>query len=379
MRPYYAKDGITIFNADCLDVLPTLAAGSVDSVVTDPPAGIAFMGKEWDTFPTRKRPKGHCFADGRIRPGIAEGQEFRPQNRVPFIAFLAAALAECLRVARPGAYLLCWALPRTSHWTGTAIEDAGWVIQDRITHLFGQGFPKHKSKLKPACEDWWLAWKPDRLVAPLPGLDSCRVPIEGDIDPDRKGYNVTGNGKAGYMGFPGCRGRAAEVPHPDSPRHDARGRYPANVVLDEEAARLLDEQSGPCPSGEKKPHHRRHTAKGWSGPFAEDNDGPAFHALTGGDTGSASRFFYVAKASPADRGAGNTHPTVKSMALMRWLVNLVTPPGGTVLDPFTGSGTTLLAARDLFLKAVGVEREEAYAAIAVKRLEQGVLPFMAAE
>jgi hypothetical protein len=99
---------------DCLEILPTIPSGSVDAVVTDPPAGLAFMGKDWDTFRSRGR----------------------------FVDFLAPRLAECLRVAKPGARMLCWAIPRTSHWTGTAIEDAGWEIVDVVTHIGGQGFPK---------------------------------------------------------------------------------------------------------------------------------------------------------------------------------------------------------------------------------------------
>src|SRR6478752_3213828 len=135
---------------DCLQVLPTLESASVDAVVTDPPAGIAFMGKEWDTF-SAEAPEWTRRTDGAdtvgFANGIGQGRHVRDNRkyREPFIAFLSASLAECLRVAKPGARLLCWAIPRTSHWTGTAIEDAGWVIEDRISHLFGQGFPKAQS------------------------------------------------------------------------------------------------------------------------------------------------------------------------------------------------------------------------------------------
>lgn len=160
MTPTFSDTGITLYCAEALETLKTLPDASVDSVVSDPPSGISFMGAKWD---------GH------------------KGGRDEWIAWLASIMSECLRIAKPGSYALVWALPRTSHWTGTAIEDAGWVIQDRISHLFGQGFPKHKSKLKPACEDWWLAWKPDRYATPLPGLDGCRIGVNGGRDRTGRG------------------------------------------------------------------------------------------------------------------------------------------------------------------------------------------------
>ena len=143
------------------------------------------------------------------------------------------------------------------------------------------------------------------------------------------------------------------------------GRWPANVVLDEQAAAMLDAQSGVTSS----------TARvGFPG--GKTFGGGEMKAETGvwfGDTGGASRFFYTAKASRADRstnGANNTHPTVKPTDLMRWLVRLVTPPGGVVLDPFAGSGSTLVAARAEGVRCIGIEREDEYAEIIAQRLSQ---------
>lgn len=113
--PYYVDESVRLFHGDCLDVLRTLPDASVDAVVTDPPAGIAFMGKSWD----------------KDRGG-----------RVGWVAWMAEVMSEALRVTKPGGYALVWALPRTSHWTACGIEDAGWEIRDCITHLFGSGFPK---------------------------------------------------------------------------------------------------------------------------------------------------------------------------------------------------------------------------------------------
>lgn len=127
------EDGpVRVLAGDCLVRLRELPDASVDALVTDPPAGISFMSREWDTFPTRRRPDGHAFADGRARPGIAEGQEYRPGACDGFVAFMTEVAAECLRVLKPGAHGLVWAIPRTSHWTATALENAGFEIRDVV-------------------------------------------------------------------------------------------------------------------------------------------------------------------------------------------------------------------------------------------------------
>ena len=144
------------------------------------------------------------------------------------------------------------------------------------------------------------------------------------------------------------------------------GRWPANVVLDPEAAAALDKQSGITTAGAAG-------KKGSSG-FVNGYDGD--YEVPYGDTGGASRFFYCAKASRTDRGTGNTHPTVKPVELMRWLVRLVTPPGGTVLDPFAGSGSTLIAATIEGRQSIGVEPEPDYLDIIRHRLTQPIAPVL---
>jgi hypothetical protein len=131
MTPYYQNDAVTLYAGDCLAVLPTLPDNSVDAVVTDPPAGISFMGRDWDDH----------------RGG-----------REQWAAWLAQVMREVYRLAKPGAHALVWALPRTSHWTAIGIEDAGWEIRDRVTHLFGTGFPKSLdvSKAIDKRRDWAL-------------------------------------------------------------------------------------------------------------------------------------------------------------------------------------------------------------------------------
>lgn len=237
-----------------------LADCSVDSVVTDPPAGISFMGKDWDTFPTRSRPEGYRFADGRARPGVSGGQEYRPGNRAPFIAFMTEAMAECLRVLKPGGHALVWAIPRTSHWTATAIEDAGFEVREVVTHLFGQGFPKsldiaralakvtgaesHEARqwdgwgtaLKPAAEFWILARKPFKgsvaanILAHGTGalnIDGCRVGVTKRVpgsmttDAARDAGVYSGN-QDGSWG-----NETLEM----GGHNPNLGRWPANVIL----------------------------------------------------------------------------------------------------------------------------------------------------
>jgi hypothetical protein len=140
--PFWEHDtlDLALYHGDAMAVLPSFPDGWFDAVVTDPPAGISFMGKEWDSFGARppgrsgyKTRDGNAFLeDGR---GLTVAASAR--NRAAFVAFLTPIMAECLRVCRPGAVALVWALPRTSHWTGTALEDAGWQIEDKLCHLFG--------------------------------------------------------------------------------------------------------------------------------------------------------------------------------------------------------------------------------------------------
>jgi len=383
------NDRCRLYRGDSADLLSVTHPGSVHAVVTDPPAGIGFMGKDWD------KDKG---------------------GRDAWVAWLAGIMRGAFEALKPGGHALVWALPRTSHWTATALEDAGFEIRDVVVHLFGTGFPKSHdvakaiakghaeqrhgadwqgwgTALKPASEHWILA----------------RKPLDGTV-----AANVLEHGTGG-LNVDGCRiayaseadRAAAIVPQPDF--HSAKGlctmldagrrngemfdprggRWPANVTLDEEAAAMLDEQSGTIKS-------RAGGVAGWQrGGYVGGAYEPI--ARTGyDDSGGASRFFYVAKVSRKERDAGvetvrdagvetvrdaggaqhtasvrlanNHHPTVKPTALMRWLCRLITPPGGTVLDMFAGSGSTGLAAIAEGFRFIGIEREAEYADIAKARL-----------
>ncbi len=264
---------------------------------------------------------------------------------------------------RPGGYLLAFGSPRTFHRLACAIEDAGLAIKDCLCWLYGQGFPKHPSLLKPAWEPVIVARAPGRG----PGLrtHACRFPIAALGPGERR--TSPGTGQAGYSGgF--RRGWEYQGPrHPESVRYHAAGRWPANVCLDEAAAALLDAQAG-----EREPGHlpgQRNT----SGYAPSLIQGPTPHGPVRLDGGGASRFFYVPKASRRERDAGlggerNPHPTVKPLALMRWLVRLVAAPGALICDPFAGSGTTAIAALQEGCRCLAVENDPRSVEIACQRI-----------
>lgn len=394
-----------IYQGDSLGVLKGLEADSVDSLVTDPPAGISFMGKGWDSD------KG---------------------GREAWVTWMAEVMAEALRVLKPGAHGLVWALPRTSHWTATALENAGFEVRDVVTHLFGTGFPKsldiskaidkaagaerevigrsqyadrnpngHQTgngmgkivmsasitapatdaarewqgwgtALKPASEHWILVRKPlsERTVAANVlkhgtggiNIDGCRIASPDPVwsipeDAKPRTSSMAYENKKGANSDSMIKNRAGCEGSP-------LGRFPANLVLDEEAAAALDEQSGLSTSRAGNPNRGvKDASKAVTSFDAKKGVGQEHN-----DSGGASRFFYCAKASKSDRGEGNTHPTVKSSSLMAYLVRLVTPPKGVVLDPFMGSGSTGVAAEKEGFEFIGIEQDESYFAIAGKRL-----------
>lgn len=357
------------------------------------------MGKGWDTFTAREH----------------------------FVEYLEAIFIQCLRVLKPGAHGFVWALPRTSHWTATALEDAGFEVRDVVTHLFGQGFPKSLNvsiaidksagvmrargkalcaagagdrediqgvpgksveahvavtdaarewagwgtALKPAAEHWILVRKPlDGTVAAnvqkhgtgALNIDGCRIGVSPADSAAMERCNTSGSGR-----FHASTGTSYGRPSPSGPLDTSQGRWPANLTLDEEAARMLDEQSGDRPGfsggGTNGAGFRREYVNG----ARADTELPAHYY---GDSGGASRFFYVAKASTRERKRYNDHPTVKAVELMRWLCRLVTPPNGWVIDPFLGSGSTGVACAKEEFNFIGIERDRQNYLISKHRLRR---------
>jgi DNA modification methylase len=352
------SDAVTLYVGDCLDVLPTLPAGSVDAVVTDPPYGLEFMGKEWDAiggehWRTDVTPdttgRGSWLGSGKPTPRYG-------RSGVAMQEWFAKHFAAVLNVLKPGGYLLSFSGTRTYHRLACGLEDAGFEVRDCLMWVYGSGFPKHKACLKPAYEPILLARKPGRLSTPL-NIDECRI---GD-EVREAAYTSLAPCKRNNIGGEGTqearRGTQGEP-------KEYVGRWPANVLHDgsEEVLEAFAEY-GERPSGGGNKASRsalgRMNDDGWQ-PTATDQTYTV-------NSGTAARFFYTAKASQEDRGEGNRHPTVKPQQLMRWLVRLVCPAGGVVLDPFAGSGSTGLAAEKQNRRAILVERDPQYAAIIRKR------------
>lgn len=394
---------VSLYHGDCLNVLAGMPDNSVDSIVTDPPYGISFMNKKWD-------------------------------YDVPSVAIW----TECLRVLKPGGHILAFASARTQHKMATNIEDAGFEIRDMVTYLYdtsesakalveslssdqrklldatfgrdamlawvyGSGFPKSHN-LKDEWEGWGSALKPalepiTMARKPFKGTLSSNVLIHGTGALNIDGCRVEWpDGKVPEVGTPGWGGPAKKltaVPGQEGETVDRSqpselGRWPANLIHDGS-----DEVTGLFPystSGAMKADTKR---------SAQDEAGSVCYGTFGGNfasdnikanSGSASRFFYCAKATRKDRNEGmedpgpqfrhgatlrnientatrgNNHPTVKPTELMRWLCRLVTPPGGVVLDPFMGSGSTGKAALIEGFGFTGIELDEGSYQIAEARV-----------
>jgi DNA modification methylase len=411
VRVCYLTDMLKLFHGDCLKVLPTLEENSVDSIVTDPPYELGFMGKKWD----------------------ATG-----------IAFNVDVWREAYRVLKPGGHLLAFSGSRTYHRMAVAIEDAGFEIRDQIMWVYGSGFPKsmaidkqldkqlgverevvgrnpnsreNSTKdntlfesgtvgktdyiTKPSSEEakkwegWGTALKPAHEPIVL-----ARKPLEGTVV-----NNILKHGVGG-INIDDSRVPGEEIPinklemwsgfgEKVKPEYEQemnnKGRFPANLIHDgsEEVIELF-----PRAKGGAYPAKR---GKAVATTFAsgQETEG-GFRAM--GDDGSAARFFYCAKANKRDRNDGldgfevkrpdtrtktgmgtfdekgvaaqsNHHPTVKPIALMQYLVRLITPPTGIVLDPFMGSGSTGKACMYEGFSFIGIDQSEEYVKISQARID----------
>jgi site-specific DNA-methyltransferase (adenine-specific) len=401
MNSHYQRDNITLYHGDLREVLPTLPEASVDFVCTDPPYGLGFMGHDWD----------HGV------PGVSYWEVIR-------------------RVCKPGALMLAFGGTRTYHRLTCAIEDARWEIRDCLMWLYGQGFPKAPDvgvlidKAKGATREVvgtklgqpgysladhgrtnevygdlhnptaecavtapatdlakrWTGWANSLKPAWEPIILAMK-PLDGTLAHNAEQWGVAG------VNVNGSRIGTDSTVRTRNPRSEsdggwvsvnrspvggsASGRWPANLLLDEEAAGRLDEQTGTLTSGLMKAGQQRNRSRGEGGGAPSGSgDFPDMASERGtyGDSGGASRFFYVAKATKKERnpaqGPKNDHPTVKPLKLMEYLLTLLsTPTGGLVLDPFAGSGSTLLAAKQLGRACIGVELDPHNCEIAAARLK----------
>jgi site-specific DNA-methyltransferase (adenine-specific) len=381
-------------HGDCREVMASMDADSVDAIVSDPPYGLAFMGKGWD-------------------------------HAVPGVEFW----AEALRVAKPGAHLVAFGGTRTFHRLACAIEDAGWEVRDTLSWLYGSGFPKSHDVSKAmdkaagaereVVSEWrtgrsgtlggkaafggisgedvrtitapatnlarqWSgwgtalkpAWEPIILARkPLAGTVAANVALHGtgalNVDGCRVEYASDGDKAAALAGDAFKRKDTSDAGWSRPWMNDQEkvaavnarakeraqsGRWPANVVLDEDAAAQVGEPSRFFFVAKAS---RREREAGLEG---------VPERVSGGMSGTADGTLLTGSGNVRNNRAANHHPTVKPIALMRWLCRLVTPPGGVVLDPFTGSGTTGCAAVLEGFGFVGIEQDAEYVAIAEARI-----------
>jgi hypothetical protein len=320
---------VVIYRCAALELLERIPDCSLDAAATDPPYGLGFMGKAWDkTLPDPR------------------------------------TWSELLRVLKPGSHAVIFGAPKLDHRLAVNVEDAGFEIRDKLMWLFGSGFPKggnitedHGILLKPAYETILLV----------------RKPLDGTVRENVLEWDT------GVLNIAACRVDG--------------GRWPANVIMDEAAGSLLDAMVGRLRSGSSSSK----TPRGQNSVFGKAG-GTGTLPDRAGDAGGALRFFYCPKASTEERELGlehrpavavgdgrktaannayqrgkkerrNPHTTVKPIALMRWLVRLITPVGGLVIDPFVGSGTTAIAAALEDRDFIGCDLDEDYVSVAQDRVE----------
>lgn len=385
-----------VLHGDCLTVMPTITEASVDAIVTDPPYALTANKKGGTGVASVNLASPY----GRSRIGTGNGAGGFMGAQWDAAIPGPEVWREALRVAKPGAHLVAFGGTRTYHRLACAIEDAGWEIRDCLMWLYGTGFPKSHNgpwggtALKPGWEPIVLARKP------LAGTVAANVEAHGT-----GALNIDGCRLAAPDGVPEFTHRAEPSTHTygDGKNGSNRtgqidtttGRWPANVCLDANAAAMLDAITGErSAGGSLTGAEPSRPAKNTYGEYTARREWESY-----GDTGGASRFFYCAKASRSEREAGladrerkaklwssgtqspgtfqaegtdrtstNHHPTVKPIALMAWLCRLVTPLGGLILDPFTGSGSTGCAAVQEGFRFIGIEREAEYVAIARQRI-----------
>lgn len=343
---------ISFLVGDCRQVLKTLPRDSFDSLVTDPPSGIGILNNDWD------------------EPGGMEA-------RISFIHLLTEVFVETRRVLKPGAYGLVWSLPRTSHWTATSLEAAGFELRDCLNHIFSSGYPKHRSCLKPAHEMWWLVRNPGPSVEDL-HLDVCQV--NGRWPPNLLLSHDEGCEQVGTRELKGQKTRE-RPPDPKSQagwgfkRESGLMKYPT----DQDGYETLEDfrcVEG-CPVQQLGDNSRFfYCAK----PKGDERDAGVRSLYWRRTERGYEQVEFVewTKLADADKAQGNIHPTQKPVELMRWLTRLITRPGGRVLDCFSGSGTTGVACAYEEFSFTGVEQNPAYVTISRARLEAAQLRLEAA-
>jgi hypothetical protein len=338
-----APDSYRLHAGKLEDVLPDYPDNFFDSIVTDSPYGIGFMGKEWD------------------RSSSQHGFQLWMQDKATHL----------LRVLKPGGYLINFSSPRMYHRMVSGVEDAGFEIRDQIFWVFASGFPKSHN-LDGDFDGWGTALKPAHEPIVV-----ARKPLKGSVARNMQTYGVgamnidacrvDGGGTWKYGSQPKLNGGRYNPGHLTPKERHAEnieggedGRWPANLIHDGS-----DEVTSLFPYSRGQQSNVKGTEQSRTGDenthcYGEFGSRERFTKRS--DNGTAARFFYCAKTSPTDRNEGldgitNDHPTVKPTTLCRYLIKLVTPSNGIVLDPFMGSGSFGKGAMFEHMRFVGIDKE----------------------
>jgi len=465
---------------DCIEHMKQMPENCVDAIITDPPYGLEFMGKDWDKFKEGKNIAGGTTGKntpfGRSKP-LNSVYQYTNEQKYQMQNFFLEFGKEAIRVLKHGGFLLMFGGTRTYHRLVCGIENAGFEIRDTIMWLYGSGFPKsldigkdfdrqecrkqltNKLGRKPTKEEFKKVWKNFRKGIIKKGMATRPNVFEFTDRPIKSEYEdglpVSENAKEwegwGTALKPACEPicvarkplseknvalnvlkwgtgginiNECRIEHNEEVKETNRkerqsetwkegsgfknennnlasanpqGRFPANIILDEESGRILDEQSGVTSSKGGQSYSKTSMI------YGEYSNDRTIKGCGFGDKGGASRFFYCAKASKGERNLGceefesklrsennkimgnpegfktgsgnernglnkNNHPTVKPIALMEYLIKLVTRENAIVLDTFIGSGTTAIACIKLNRKFIGIEKEEEYVKIAKARI-----------
>lgn len=400
---------VDVRHGDCREVIRSLDDCSIHAVVTDPPYSLVSIQKRFGK-PGSAEAKDRDGLYRRASAGFM-GQQWDTGETAHDPAFW----AEVYRVLKPGAHLVAFGGTRSHHRQWCAIEDAGFEVRDTIAWLFGSGFPKSHNigkaidksagaerevirerytvkRIKPGAtvvregawgkqdipftatdtapatpeattwEGWGTALKPafEPIILarkPLSETVAATVLQHGTGALNIDGCRIEGQPQAFHNGSARRGGIMGEnIPGRGFAPGNPNGRWPANLCHDggEDVLRAF-----PDAPGQQRAVGPEFAPKVGTAVYGDYGPRPAVEPR--GDSGSAARFFYSAKADSDDR-CDSKHPTVKPVALMRWLVRLVTPPGGLVLDPFAGSGTTGVACIREGFDCILIEREPQYVA-----------------
>jgi DNA modification methylase len=455
MSESFLDGKVTLLRGDCLELLPTLEEGSIDSCVTDPPYHLTSIVKRYSKGDAKTENSIKLHGTQKVSPYMRGAKGFMGKEwDGGDIAFTSELWTAVLRVLKPGAHLLAFSGTRTYHRMACAIEDAGFEIRDQLGFAYGSGFPKSHNVSRNLGDARCACARPEatsillqhdmRTVRHADGVRASYRPQATEQSPDKLGtvalqsepqvsgawpvcigcgkpiipdglgsalkpawepivlarkplsessiaQNVLKHG-TGAINIDACRIETGESLNGGAYIGELRqreertstdtvdgavplsrlnrgagefkqplGRWPANLIHDgsEEVVRGFPETQ----SGTLTPDMNVKACGGWSGGSQADRVKSEFHS----NSGSAARFFYTAKADADDR-LGSKHPTVKPLDLIQYLVRLVTPKGGVVLDPFGGTGTAGEAAFREGFRAILIEREPEYQADIVKRM-----------